>query len=333
DLDDEVLLETKNNVGLITLNRPKALNALNLSMIRKIYPVLKAWDSDPEVGLVIIKATGDKAFCAGGDVRAIAEAGLRGEDLTKDFFREEYILNYTIGTLQTPYVALIQGIIMGGGVGLSVHGHFRVATEKTLFAMPETAIGKMKNASGFCTRKRGLFPDVGGGHALPRLAGKLGTFLALTGQRLKGCDVKHAGLATHFVTLNKLPELESSLHSLPDFKLRTVKAVLDDYDSKCSEEQSAKFVLEEHMDKINSCFDKNTMEEIMSALQLDGSDWANKQYETINKMENKDFFEGIRAVLVDKDNSPKWNPNTLEGVSDEKLDSYFLPLGARELEL
>ncbi|KXJ18578.1 3-hydroxyisobutyryl-CoA hydrolase, mitochondrial [Exaiptasia diaphana] len=297
----------KKNVGLITLNRPKALNALNLSMIRKIYPVLKAWDQDPEVGLVIIKGTGEKAFCAGGDVRAIAEAGLRGEDLTKDFFREEYTLNYTIGTLQTPYVALINGITMGGGVGLSVHGHFRVATEKTLFAMPETAIG--------------LFPDVGGGHALPRLEGCLGTFLALTGHRLKGIDVKHAGVATHFVTLDKLSELEESLHGLSDFKLRTVKGLLDDFDSKTINKMSP-----------SSC--KVTLRQLQNGGTMNLAECLQMEYRLSQRfMENEDFYEGIRAVLIDKDNSPTWSPNSLDKVSDEKVDSYFLPLGPRELEL
>ncbi|XP_016150029.1 3-hydroxyisobutyryl-CoA hydrolase, mitochondrial-like [Sinocyclocheilus grahami] len=138
----EVLFEKVGNAGVITLNRPKALNALNLTMIRHIYPQLKKWDKDSETDLVIIKGAGEKAFCAGGDIRAVTEAGKAGDSLAQDFFREEYILNNTIGTYQKPYVALIDGITMGGGVGLSVHGRFRVATEKTLFAMPETGIGK-----------------------------------------------------------------------------------------------------------------------------------------------------------------------------------------------
>merc|ERR1719505_465986 len=141
-------------------------------------------------GMVLIKGAGEKAFCAGGDVRAIAEAGLKGDKLPQQFFREEYILNYLTGTMKTPYVALIDGITMGGGVGFSVHGPFRVATERTLFAMPETAIG--------------LFPDVGGSHALPKLHGSLGMYLALTGCRLKGRDVKHAGIATHYVSSGQM---------------------------------------------------------------------------------------------------------------------------------
>lgn len=354
EMDAEVLLEVKNKVGLITLNRPKALNALNLNMIRKIYPVLQKWEADPGVNLVVIKGTGGRAFCAGGDVRAVAEAGQRGDDLTKMFFKEEYALNYAIGTLKTPYVALINGITMGGGVGLSVHGHFRVATEKTLFAMPETAIG--------------LFPDVGGGYALSRMKGKLGIFLALTGHRLKGYDVKHAGVATHFVTSEKLADLESSLLSLPsDPDIHMVSKLLDDYDKECSDENK-EFSLEKFTHQINSCFDKPTMEDIISALEEDGTEWALQQIEVLNKMsptsmkitlrqlqegsklnlaeclkmeyrlsqrfmEGNDFYEGIRAVLVDKDNSPKWSPSSLADVSKEKEDCYFETLGDMELVL
>lgn len=354
EMDVEVLLQVKNKVGLITLNRPKALNALNLNMIRKIYPVLQKWDTDPGVNLVVIKGTGDRAFCAGGDVRAVAEAGQKGDDLTKMFFKEEYALNYAIGTLKTPYVALINGITMGGGVGLSVHGHFRVATEKTLFAMPETAIG--------------LFPDVGGGYALSRMKGKLGIFLALTGHRLKGYDVKHAGVATHFVRSEKLADLESSLLSLPsDPDIHMVAKLLDDYDKECSDEND-EFSLEKFTHQINSCFDKPTMEDIISALEEDGTEWALQQIEVLNKMsptsmkitlrqlqegsklnlakclkmeyrlsqrfmEGNDFYEGIRAVLVDKDNSPKWNPSSLADVSKEIVDCYFETLGNMELVL
>ncbi|CAM1303991.1 HIBCH (predicted) [Pycnogonum litorale] len=183
--DQDVLFDNVGGNRIITLNRPHALNSLNLSMIRKIYPQLKAWESDPKTCFVLMKAAGDKAFCAGGDIRAIADARKSGDSLTADFFREEYMLNNLIGTLESPFIALIHGITMGGGVGLSVHGHFRVATEKALFAMPETAIG--------------LFPDVGGSYFLPRLGGQLGMYLALTGFRLKGNDVYKSGVATHFV--------------------------------------------------------------------------------------------------------------------------------------
>ena len=178
---NEVLFQVKNNVGLITLNRPKALNALNLNMGKAIYAQLKEWEKS--LNLVLIEGSGGKAFCAGGDIRTITDLP-KGSPIQGEFFYKEYMLNHLIGTLKIPYVALLDGITMGGGVGLSVHAPYRVVTSKTLFAMPETGIG--------------LIPDVGGSFFLPRLEGELGTFLALTGHRLKGgSDCLHAGIATH----------------------------------------------------------------------------------------------------------------------------------------
>ncbi|NXP23157.1 HIBCH protein, partial [Scytalopus superciliaris] len=350
----EVLLEKRGGAGIITLNRPKALNALNLSMIQQIYPQLKTWEQDPETFLIIIKGTGGKAFCAGGDIRAITEAGKVGDKLSQDFFKGEYGLNNAIGTCKKPYVALIDGITMGGGVGLSVHGHFRVATEKTLFAMPETAIG--------------LFPDVGGGYFLPRLSGKIGYFLGLTGCRLKGRDVLKAGIATHFVESEKLPALEKDLIALKSPSKENIADLLNSYQMKSTVDQEKKFVLDEHMEKINSLFSADTMEEIVKKLKQDGSPFAIKQLEAINKMsptslkltlrqlregasmslqevftmeyrlsqacmKGHDFYEGVRAVLIDKDQSPKWNPPALEDVSDEFVDNCFKSLGKDDLKL
>ncbi|NXM12344.1 HIBCH protein, partial [Ploceus nigricollis] len=350
----EVLLEKKGGAGIITLNRPKALNALNLSMIQQIYPQIKTWEQDPETFLIIIKGTGGKAFCAGGDIRAITEAGKVGDRLLQDFFRGEYRLNNAIGTCKKPYVALIDGITMGGGVGVSVHGHFRVATEKTVFAMPETAIG--------------LFPDVGGGYFLPRLSGKIGYYLALTGCRLKGRDVLKVGIATHFVESEKLPALEKDLIALKSPSKEKIADLLNSYHMKCTIDQEKKFALDEHMEKINSLFSANSMEEIVKKLKQDGSPFAMKQLETINKMsptslkltlrqlregasmslqevlrmeyrlsqacmKGHDFYEGVRAVLIDKDQSPKWKPAALEEVSDEFVDNCFKPLGNDDLKL
>ncbi|XP_033024592.1 3-hydroxyisobutyryl-CoA hydrolase, mitochondrial isoform X1 [Lacerta agilis] len=350
----EVLLEKKGCAGVITMNRPKALNALNISMIRQIYPQLKKWEKDPDTFLIIIKGAGDKAFCAGGDIKAIAEAGRAGEGITQYFFREEYTLNNAVGTCQKPYVALIDGITMGGGVGVSVHGHFRVATEKTVFAMPETAIG--------------LFPDVGGGYFLPRLSGKLGYFLAMTGFRLKGKDVHRAGIATHFIEAEKMAALEKDLTELKSPSKENVADILDSYHKKCKIDQEKEFVLGEHMDKINSLFSANSMEEIVQNLKKDGSPFALKQLETITKMsptslkmtlrqlregaslslqdvftmeyrlsqacmQGHDFYEGVRAVIIDKDQSPKWKPAVLEEVTDEYLDSCFKSLGSGDLKL
>lgn len=344
DSSKEVILEEVDGAGIITLNRPKALNALNLPMIDEIMPRLTKWDEDSSVKMILIKGMGDKAFCAGGDVRAIAEAGKKGDDLTKTFFRDEYILNHKIGTLKTPYVALIDGITMGGGVGLSVHGKYRVATEKTLFAMPETAIG--------------FFPDVGGGYFLPRLEGSLGPYFALTGNRLRGRDVLFAGVATHFVSSELIPDLEKELISSSS----DVEGVLSEFHKK-SLNESETFSLTNVKDKINSIFSAESVELIFKRLEEDGSEWSLKQLEIMKKMsptsmcvtleqvkrggsmsfddvfkmeyrmsqkfmKETDFYEGIRAVLVDKDNKPSWSPSTINEVKEEAIQSYFASLPA-----
>ncbi|XP_070770804.1 3-hydroxyisobutyryl-CoA hydrolase, mitochondrial [Enoplosus armatus] len=351
-VEPEVLLEKVGSAGVITMNRPKVLNALNLTMIRQIYPQLKKWENDNETDIIIIKGAGGKAFCAGGDIRAITEAGKVGGSLAEDLFREEYILNNATGTCRKPYIALIDGITMGGGVGLSVHGRFRVATEKTLFAMPETAIG--------------LFPDVGGGHFLPRLQGKLGLFLALTGFRLKGRDVQRAGVATHFVESKKISDLEKELVDLKSPSAEDVSRVLDSYQNQSSLDSEKGFVLDKHMSDIDRLFSSSSMEGIMQNLKADGSEFANKQAETLSRMSPTslkitykqlqagaslslqdvlvmeyrlsqacmrgcDFYEGVRAVLVDKDQNPKWNPSTLEEVSDQTVDQCFSSLGDKDL--
>ncbi|XP_072028334.1 3-hydroxyisobutyryl-CoA hydrolase, mitochondrial-like [Amphiura filiformis] len=344
---DEVILEKNKNAGVITLNRPKALNALNLSMIRTIYPKLQEWNSDPGTSMVIIKAAGGKAFCAGGDIKAVTDAGKVGDSLAVNFFREEYILNHAIGTLKKPYVAFIHGITMGGGVGLSVHGKFRVATEKTLFAMPETAIG--------------LFPDVGGGYFLPRLPGKLGLYLALTGYRLKGRDVHHAGVATHFIESEKLPQLEEELVGLSAADDNSVGQILDRHHSQCKLDADKPFSLIDHRGDIDRLFGGESVEQILLDLEKEGSEWSLQQLETLKKMSptsmkithrqlvkgktasfsdvflmeyrmsqgcirGHDFYEGVRAVLVDKDHTPKWKPDTLKGVTLDMVDEHFKPL-------
>lgn len=352
--EPDVLLDKVGRAGVITMNRPKVLNALNLSMIRQIYPKLKKWDQDLETDIVIIKGVGGKAFCAGGDIRAVTEAGKVGDPLAQDFFREEYILNSAIGTCKKPYIALIDGITMGGGVGLSVHGRFRVATEKTLFAMPETAIG--------------LFPDVGGGYFLPRLQGKLGLFLALTGFRLKGRDVQRAGVATHFVESQKIPDLEKELVELKSPSAEDISRVLDSYQNQSTLGADKPFILQKHISDIDRLFNSGSVEGIMENLKADGSEFAVKQAETLLRMSpmslkitfkqlqmgaslslqdvlvmeyrlsqacmrGYDFYEGVRAVLVDKDQSPKWKPSTLSEVSEQSVEQCFSSLGEKDLVL
>lgn len=334
--EEDVIFESFKDKGVITLNRPKALNALNLSMINKLYPKLKQWEK--EKSLVIIKGSGDKAFCAGGDVRAVVEAGLKGDRLGHDFFRNEYTVNGLIGTYAKPFIAFIDGIVMGGGVGLSVHGHYRVATERTLFAMPETQIG--------------LFPDVGGSYFLPRLGGKLGIYLALSGYRLKGADVLKAGIATHYCESNKLPDLQKAL--LACSNEQNMKETL----KKFNRRDETEFSLAPYLEQINTCFAPQTIEGILAELDKDGSEWAQGTMKTLSKMSptslkvslkelhlgakmnlqeclqmeyrlavgclsNKDFYEGVRALLIDKDQKPSWNPKTLTGVTDKIVNSYF----------
>ncbi|XP_034937617.1 3-hydroxyisobutyryl-CoA hydrolase, mitochondrial [Chelonus insularis] len=345
--ENDVIFKEVGDKGMIILNRPKQLNALNLSMTKKIYPVLEQWESSKKA--VVIKGAGEKAFCAGGDVKCITvalnEPG--GEKKGYDFFRAEYTLNHLIGTFKKPYVALISGITMGGGVGLSVHGKYRVATENTLFAMPETAIG--------------LFPDVGGSYFLPRLRGKLGYFLGLTGHRLKGEDVKLAGIATHFVPSTKLEALTEALLAPGD---EEVGKIINKFENPSSRE----FSLEKHLKQIDHCFSANTVEGIIDNLKKDDSEWAKEVLTNLAKMsptalkitkkaldigknlslaeclkmdyrlacaacdKKSDFYEGVRALLVDKDQNPKWNPKTLEEVTDEYISSKFKPSG-QELEL
>ncbi len=330
----DVLFEVKNRAGVITLNRPKALNALTLGMVREMHPQLDRWADDDRVHQIIIKAAGDKAFCAGGDIRALYDWGLARNRNFLDFYREEYLLNTFIKRYPKPYIALINGIDMGGGVGVSIHGSHRVATEKLTFAMPETGIG--------------LFPDVGGTYFLPRLPGELGMFMALTGARLKAPDALYAGLATHYVPSGRLTALEEALSSTDD-----VEEVLKGFSAECDPSP-----LEELQGKIDKHFSKDSVEAIIASLKKEKSDWAAKQLEIMStksptsqkiayrqvrdgakagfegcmkiewRMVNRiydghDFFEGIRAVVVDKDNQPAWKPDVLEDVKEEDVNAYF----------
>lgn len=259
----DVVVQNVKDKGVIILNRPKALNALNISMVRKIYPILRDWEAKKD--LVIIKGTGEKAFCAGGDVKSVVEAARKGDkSVGRTFFREEYITNGLIGSYKIPYIAFIDGIVMGGGVGLSVHGKYRIATERTLFAMPETQIG--------------LFPDVGGSYFLPRLSGRLGWYLALTGHRLKGVDVLKAGIATHYCESNQLNDLEQALLNCSNEQ--DINTTLCNFNKS----DNSEFSLTPLMEKINHCFSANTVEEILVRLEKDGSKWAEGTMNLLNKM-------------------------------------------------
>ncbi|WP_374448339.1 enoyl-CoA hydratase/isomerase family protein [Stella sp.] len=335
----DIQIATADGVGSVVLDRPKALNALTLPMIRGMAPALAAWAADPAVRAVIVRGAGDRAFCAGGDVRAIWEAGRNGRDAAPDhptraFFREEYRLNRQIHRFPKPYVALLDGITMGGGVGLSVHGSHRIVTEKTLFAMPETAIG--------------LFPDVGATWFLTRCPDRIGTWLALTGARLKGADVLAADPAAHFVPSDRLPALEAAIRAGAPVD-EAVAAVRAD---------PGPGTLGPHRDTIRRCFAHATVEDILDALARDGSDFAREtrdgllhrsptslrvvleqmkrgqglsiedalvlEYRLVQGcMDGHDFFEGIRAVLVDKDHAPKWRPARLDEVGPDIVERHF----------
>lgn len=338
-MTDDIRIETADGVGTVILDRSKALNALTLPMIRAMDPALAAWEADPAIRAVVIKGAGDRAFCAGGDVRAIWEAGRNGRDGSTDhptraFFREEYRLNRRIHRFAKPYVALLDGITMGGGVGLSVHGSHRIVTEKTMFAMPETAIG--------------LFPDVGATWFLTRCPDGIGTWLALTGARLKGADVLAADTAAHFVPSAAIPALEAAIRAGTPVDAAVAAHRAD----------PGPGTLAPHLDTIRRCFGHGTVEDILDALSRDGGDFAREtrdgllhrsptslrvvleqmkrgrglsiedalvlEYRLVQGcMDGHDFFEGIRAVLVDKDHAPKWRPARLDEVGPDLVERHF----------
>lgn len=340
--DAEVLFERQGVAGIITLNRPKALNSLTLNMVRLIHPQLEAWAGDEAVKLVIIRGAGEKAFCAGGDIRALHDWGKAGDKTQIDFYREEYRLNRLIKKFPKPYVALMDGINMGGGVGLSVHGSHRVATERTLFAMPETGIG--------------LFPDVGGTFFLPRCPGEVGMYLALTGARIKAADCLYAGIADAYVPSEKLDVLTEALAGGED----PASAIA------AHREEAGEPSLAEHRAAIDTHFSKSGVTAILTSLDEDRSGWAAETAKTIRAksplstkvayaqvregagldfdacmklefrltnrfMAGHDFYEGVRAVVIDKDQAPKWEPATLKAVTDDMVRAYFASLGPEEL--
>jgi len=352
-----VLVREANGVGFITLNRPKALNALSLDMIRLMSPQLKQWKEGGKVKVVMVRGAGEKAFCAGGDIRAIT--AVPGGEMQRQFFREEYQLDHLVGSYSLPYIALLNGITMGGGVGVSVNGKWRVATEKTVFAMPETAIG--------------LIPDVGGGFFLPRLQGQLGMFLGLTGHRLKGWDCYSAGLATHAVKGEKVSLLEEAITNLASScesgKLDSqLRELLEEFTPEEAHKHS--FSLQEHMDMIDRVFSAGSVEEVVDRLEGEQGDLAKKSLKALKAAsptslkvafrqiregakasnlgevlamehrlvtrccEDSDFYEGVRATLVDRDNKPVWKPSCLAEVTEDRVDWYFSPLPQeRELVL
>lgn len=352
---DEILFGREGSLATLTINRPRALNALTLDNYRRIAPALRAWSTDPSVHAVAVRGAGGRAFCAGGDVRAVYEAG-RGiggsPDLTAVFFREEYELIQRIHHFPKPYIAIIDGITMGGGAGISVNGAYRIATEHTLFAMPETGIG--------------LFPDVGATRFLNRCPGHVGRYLGLVGARLNAADTIYCGFATHYVTRDRIEQLLAALAGSKTDR-RTIDEAIDRFVTDPG--HAALAALQPAIDR---CFASDSVEGILDALATEAADtgahagWAEEtrvsllaksptslkitlrqltigqdygldaalalEYRlTQHVMAAHDFYEGIRAVLIDKDQKPQWCPATLAEVSNGMIDVYFAPIGDREL--
>lgn len=340
---DELIVRREGVAGYLTLNRPKAIHALTAVMDEAMTEALLQWRDDVDVQAVIIDHSEGRGFCAGGDIAFLRNSALTDNGVSGlKFFHDEYQLNHLLFTYRKPVVAFMDGITMGGGVGISQPAKYRVATENTRYAMPETGIG--------------LFPDVGGGWYLSRLPGRIGQFLALTGARLDGAECLWAGLATHYLPADKLAEAKERIAAGHD-----IGAVLTAHSVTPPDARIAANAV-----KIAKHFASDRYEDILASLETDDSEWAAKELATLRTkspqtckvalrqlaesakltdfadnmrleyriaarvLTRPDFAEGVRAVIVDKDNAPKWNPATPEGVTDELIDSIFAPLPADE---
>lgn len=339
-MTDTIIARIEGSLGRITLNRPKALNALTEDMCVAITAALLAWRDDDAVKAVLVDGEGDRAFCAGGDVIMLHDSGKAKDSRAETFWRVEYALNELIHTYPKPYIALIDGIVMGGGVGLSVHGQYRVAGDTTLFAMPETGIG--------------YFPDVGGTYFLPRLGMAVGNWLGLTGARLGAAQSVELGVATHFVPTDAHAALIAALTDTDD-----VEAVLEGFDAPAPESDAVPDAVD--------LFEAASVADILTALDADGSDWSAQQAKLIrrksplamattleamnrgaalefraamtqeldlslNFLTIQDFYEGIRAQLIDKDRKPGWSHEGVAHVTADQIERMFRQTAAPRLE-
>ncbi len=338
-IETEILWERRGAAGVVVLNRPHALNALTLGMVRGLGAALDAWEHDDAVRHVIVTGEGDKAFCAGGDIRQLYETGRAGRiEEARNFWREEYALNARIKVFPKPYIAIIDGIVMGGGVGISLHGSHRIAGERYLFAMPEVGIG--------------FFPDVGATHALPRLPGSTGTFLAVTGERAGQADALALGLATHAVASAAIPGLIAALEAgetvdgvlaavaIPSaqgplaahraliahaFSASSIEAVMD----RLTDAQDDPFAhrLLKGMARKSPTSMKIALAQMQAGAVLSFREAMQTEFRIVSRILNgADFYEGVRALIIDKDQQPAWQPPTLEGVTEEMVAGYFAPL-------
>lgn len=372
DEPEDVMFNSLYGLRTIELNRPKKLNSLNGSMIRKIIPRLIEWEKSDLANVVVMKGAGDRALCAGGDVKALSDlnkTGPEGQKQSTDYFGLEYKLDHLIATYQKPYIAFMDGITMGGGVGLSLHAPLRVATERTVFAMPETTIG--------------FFPDVGASFFLPRLAGSVGTYLALTSEQLKGANVFYAGIATHYLHSTTLSKLESRLAELrfKDYdsmnqRLKIIEATIEEYTTGLPPlDREPILIAGELRNAIDRCFNKASIPEVIGALEQEQGatkDWAEKTIVTLRKrsptaitvalrqmqvgkewsiseafqreyqiakqfMRHPDFVEGVDKQLSKDRGTPQWQPASLDDIQPgQDLAAPFFELekgDAGELDL
>lgn len=343
-MTEDVLISVEGGTGRLSLNRPKAIHALNLDMVHAMTDALVAWKDDAAVQAVLLDHSEGRGFCAGGDIAFLRNSALTDDGASgRRFFHDEYQLNHLLFTYAKPVVAFMDGITMGGGVGISLPAKYRVATENTRLAMPETGIG--------------LFPDVGGGWYLSRLEGRVGPFLALTGARLDGAECLALGLATHYLPADKLAEAKARIAEHPD----RIGGILGELSVTPPE---AKILT--HIADINRLFASDKLEDILAALEADPGEWAAKELAALRTkspqtckialrqladslslpdfaanmvmeyrigsrvLTRPDFAEGVRAVIVEKDNKPQWNPATAAGVGDDLIASIFAPLPAEE---
>ena len=347
--EPDLIARREGAAGIIRLNRPKAINAVTLEMFRDIDKALDAFESDSEVGLILLEGAGERGLCAGGDIRALYENSKVKGDLGKILWREEYILNARIAALPKPYVAFMDGIVMGGGVGLSAHGAHRVVTERTKLAMPEVGLG--------------FFPDVGGTWLLSRSPGEIGTYFGLTGQTMNGPDAVYSGFADAVVPSGKLGALRETLVNLhAGVSSAEVKAVIAGLATGETAGPVAAI-----QPRIDAWFAHDRMEDVVIALQRDGSELAQSTLKTLGEKSPRgmivtlkllrlarasaslkeclvreyraalevfasdDFREGVRAAVIDKDRTPRWSPERIEDVTPAMLAPYFANIGVDEL--
>lgn len=336
---DEVIIRREGRAGRLTLNRPAALNALTYGMVKSITAALLAWRDDPSVELVILDGTGEKALCAGGDVRWLYDIRKEGTAEALAFWRDEYVLDAMIANYQKPYIALMSGIVMGGGIGISAHARHRIVSETSMLAMPETTIG--------------LIPDVGGTFILARAQGRLGLYLGLCGARMNGSDAIQAGFADTFVSRAKTAALVEALvreggdpaddiieqfaEPVPDSPLVAKRELIDRL-FQGSDLKTIDANLLSTTDELarNAHVDFLARSPKALALSLEAIGRAKKyktieealtvEYRLVNRLyEDGEFVEGVRALLVDKDKQPRWNPPTIDAVTPELIDRYFAP--------